>query len=322
MRINIALLASAAVLSSVVGQSAVAADWAMPARPVAAPAPSWSGLYVSGSAGGTWLKANTFSQSDSLSITRSQSLQSGFFNPLTGTTITQFFVTQDTTSQFQSRSSDSASGDDIGAVFAFTMGYNLVFANSWLIGAQAEVSRNLVKTRMVGTGNSTNSNTSSGTSFSSPFFLPQTQTPFESGSSSSNKFTVENQLSNDWTVSVLARLGVLATQEWLLYGLAGWSVSGFELDGFTSFTLEGFTYGFGVERDFGWLRAFVQFKAINYNSKDFPSSSTNVQVSNQVFGNSQFVSTSASNSSSVQRLSVNDNYFVTAGVTVPLGLGR
>jgi opacity protein-like surface antigen len=326
MRINIALLASAAVLSAVFAQSAAAADWAMPSRPAVAPAPSWNGLYVSGSAGATWLKANTFSSSDSLDITRSQQLQAGQFNPLTGLDDPRFFVTSDQTSQFQSRSSDNVDGQNTGAVFAAAMGYNYVYANYWLIGAQAEVSRNLVKTHMVGTGTSTNLNTSSGANFSNPFFLPQTQSPIETGSTTFNRFQTERTLSNDWTVSVLARIGVLATQEWLVYGLAGWSISGFELDDFRPFTLNGFTYGAGVERDFGWLRAFVQFKGINYNSKDFSDSSTTSSVSNQVNsfpgGAFQFVSTSASNFKSVQRVSVSDNFFVTAGVTVPLGFSR
>jgi hypothetical protein len=317
MRINIALLASAALLSSAFAQSAAAADWAMPSRPVVAPAPSWAGLYVSGSAGATWLKANTFGASNVVAIERSQQLRT-FFNPLTGTDNPVFLVSNDQTFQFQTTASDSASGSNTGAVFAFTMGYNLVFANSWLIGAQAEVSRNLVKTHMVGTGTSTESNTSSGTNFSNPFFPPQTQSPFESGSTTSNKFETERTLSNDWTVSVLARIGVLATQEWLVYGLAGWSISGFDLDGSRPFTLDGFTYGFGVERDFGWLRAFVQFKGINYHSKTFTTSSTQTVVSNDVFSDFQVTSTTAQNSSTVRRVSVNDNFFVTAGVTVPL----
>ena len=141
-------------------------------------------------------------------------------------------------------SSDSATGRNTGAVFAFTMGYNLEFANSWLIGAQTEVSRNLVKTRMVGTSTSNQSSTTSGTSFGSPFFLPQQITPTQNANNFSTNSTAEHQLSNDWTISVLARLGALATQEWLVYGLVGWSASGFELDNFRPFTLNGFTYGF------------------------------------------------------------------------------
>ena len=203
-------------------------------------------------------------------------------------------------------SSDSATGRNTGAVFAFTMGYNLEFANSWLIGAQTEVSRNLVKTRMVGTSTSNQSSTTSGTSFGSPFFLPQQITPTQNANNFSTNSTAEHQLSNDWTISVLARLGVLATQEWLVYGLVGWSASGFELDNFRPFTLNGFTYGFGVERDFGWLRAFVQFKGINYNSKDFPTSATSTSSSSNNSQNFQSTSTSTSNTSGVQRLSVND----------------
>jgi hypothetical protein len=330
MRINIALLASAALLSAVFAQSAAAADAGIAPRPAVAPAPRWDGLYVSGSAGSTRLKANTFSSSDSDSINRTQSLSSGQFNPLTNTNIPQFFVTQDATSLNSSRSSDNVDGQNWGAVFAAAMGYNVVYANYWLVGAQAEVSRNLVKTHMVGTGTSTNSFTQSGANFSNPFFLPQTQSPFESGQTNFQKFETERTLSNDWTVSLLARIGVLATQEWLVYGLAGWSISGFELDGFRPFTLHGFTYGAGIERDFGWLRAFVQFKGINYNSKDFTDSSQTTFVSNSVNTSggtgspfaSQFTQTQASNFKAVQRVSVSDNFFVTAGVTLPLGFSR
>jgi hypothetical protein len=322
MRINIALLASAALLSSVFAQSAAAADVGLAPRPVVAPAPNWAGLYVSGSAGATFLRANTFSTSVFNSTSRDQEFESGFFNPTTGMSDNRFFLTRDTTSQSVSNSSDSASGSNTGAVFAFTMGYNLVFSNYWLVGAQTEVSRNLVKTRMAGPSASNSSSNTSGTSFGNPFILPQQTTPILDTSNSPSTGTAEHQLSNDWTISVLARLGVLATQEWLVYGLLGWSVSGFELDGFRPFTLNGFTYGAGVERDFGWFRAFVQFKGINYNSKDFQTSSAGTSVTNNFSGNFRFTSTGSNSGSSLQRLSVNDQFFVTAGVTVPLGFYR
>jgi opacity protein-like surface antigen len=198
------------------------------------------------------------------------------------------------------------------------MGYNHVFANTWLIGAQTEVSRNLVKTRMVGSSTNNQSSTTSSTNFANPFFLPlQPNVSSQSSQNFSFNGTAESQLSNDWTISVLARLGVLATQDWLLYGLVGWSASGFELDG-RSFTLNGFTYGAGVERDFGWFRAFVQFKGINYNSKDFPTSFNNPSSNTNNSPGFQSVSTTSSNTSALQRVSVDDNYFVTVGVTVPL----
>src|SRR5262245_1914459 len=322
MRIHLALLTSAALLSSLFGQSATAAEAGLPPRPVPAPVPNWAGFYVSGSAGATWLGASTFSQSATRGTGTDQSFQSGFFDPATGTFNNQFFLSQTSTSQTVNNSSSSATGRNTGAVFAFTMGYNHVFANTWLIGAQTEVSRNLVKTRMVGSSTNNQSFTSSGTNFGNPFFLPQQITTFQNSQSTAFNGTTESQLSNDWTISVLARLGVLATQDWLLYGLVGWSVSGFELDGFRPFTLNGFTYGAGVERDFGWFRAFVQFKGISYNSKDFPTSSNNPSSNTNNSGSFQSVSTSSSNNSALQRISVDDNYFVTVGVTVPLTFPR
>ena len=64
-------------------------------------------------------------------------------------------------------------------------------------------------------------------------------------------------------------IGYRVTPDWLVYGLVGWSWGGFEWDiGAVPFTLNGFTYGAGVEKDFGWsLCAFVQYKGISYGSK-------------------------------------------------------
>jgi len=56
----------------------------------------------------------------------------------------------------------------------------------------------------------------------------------------------------------------LVKQDWLVYGLVGWSWGGFDLDVGSVFVMNGFTYGGGVEKNFGWLRAFIQVKAIDY----------------------------------------------------------
>src|SRR5262245_21777769 len=221
MRIHLALLTSAALLSSLFGQSATAAEAGLPPRPVPAPAPKWDGFYVSGSAGATWLGASTFSQSATRGTQIDQS-SSTFFDPATFTQSTQLFPSFASTTQNVQNSSSSATGRDTGAVFAFTMGYNHVFANAWLIGAQTEVSRNLVKTRMVGSSTNNQSSTTSSTNFGNPFILPVQNNSSQSGQNFSFNGTAESQLSNDWTISVLARLGVLATQDWLLYGLVGW----------------------------------------------------------------------------------------------------
>ena len=110
MRINLGLLASAALLSSVFGQFAAAADAGLPPRPVPAPVPNWAGFYVSGSAGATWLGASTFSQSATRGTQTSQQFQSGFFDPATNTVNNQFFLTSDSTTQNVQNSSSDTTG--------------------------------------------------------------------------------------------------------------------------------------------------------------------------------------------------------------------
>jgi hypothetical protein len=65
----------------------------------------------------------------------------------------------------------------------------------------------------------------------------------------------------------MGKIGFLAMPDLLVYGLAGWSWGGFEVDQTLPYTLSGFTYGGGIERDFGWLRGFIQVKTINYREK-------------------------------------------------------
>jgi opacity protein-like surface antigen len=222
------------------------------------------------------------------------------------------------------------------------MGYNAT-SNNWLAGIQSEINFNLAQPRLTGTSSGTNGN---GSSFQS------NSQGFNSSSSSSNSTTangtIEYQLRNYWTVSVMARLGVLVTREWLAYGLIGWSVSRFNpvwgsgsscqspsptfflaqlptTGCIPTFTASGITLGGGIERDFGWIRAFVQFKYINYGGKDFVTNSTNTSPSSST---SQFsvqslssnsVTTGSSSSSFADRLSLSANQiFLTTGVTLPL----
>jgi hypothetical protein len=65
----------------------------------------------------------------------------------------------------------------------------------------------------------------------------------------------------------MGKIGFLAMPDLLVYGLAGWSWGGFEVDQTLPYTLSGFTYGGGIERDFGWLRGFIQVKTCNYREK-------------------------------------------------------
>lgn len=156
-------------------------------------------------------------------------------------------------------------------------------------------------------------------------------------------------VSNNWTVSEMVRVGYLVAPDWQVYGLIGWSWGGFKYDGYssaatglqlvglpaliggtfpaagrndaTSFTLNGLTWGAGVEKDFGWLRAFIRYKGISYGNK-----------SNALAGNASgttAISALGANiavtdnvvSQAVRSFSADVNQ-ITAGVTIPLNFAR
>ena len=122
----------------------------------------------------------------------------------------------------------------------------------------------------------------------------------------------------------MARIGYLVAPDWLVYGLVGWSWSGFDFRGDTGngavalpFTLSGVTWGAGVEKDFGWMRAFVQYKGIDFGSKDVSLPS----FSSTTFINGGVVQTFQTSGTDVRRLSAVAQEF-TAGVTIPINFQR
>ena len=212
--------------------------------------------------------------------------------------------------------SGNASGNGAGAVFTFSGGYNVVLWNSWLFGVQPEASWNLSKTRLTGTTTNIFTNTIT-TTFPPPAGAPSTST-------SSNTGSDEHTLQNDWTISALARIGYLVNQDWLVYGLVGWSWGGFDLDtgsaalGSQVFVMNGFTYGGGVEKNFGWLRAFIQVKAIDYGHANI--STSDAFTSSQTNGaGTPFVNTFSQTTSGSFNRSISANTVaLTGGVTIPL----
>ena len=307
MRIKVVLLASTAALAALMTQSAGAADLGLPAAAYKAPAPvalpsNWNGFYVSGSAGATWTRSTlTESTSGELFLDTRQDFFNGVLQDANQNTGLNSFAS-------------SLSGKNAGAVFTFTTGYNFVWSN-WLLGYQGETSWNLNKIRLTGSSSSSFSNT-----FVQTFPLPPStpQTDVTSGVGND-----EHQLQNDWTISALGRVGYLLTNDTLLYGLAGWSWGGFQLDpgSGASFTMNGFTWGGGIEQNFGWLRAFVQAKVIDYGHKDITTSEANSQTETQTSGLATTVFTSTNNGSFTQHLTANV-VSVTAGITIPLHFGH
>lgn len=320
LHIALSTASTAALLAGFSVQSVIAADLGVNAPPPPAPIVSrWDGLYASFSAGGTWTKVE-----ESLTETSFQhSEESQFFNPPPDTLSLRAISDQ----TFNTVSSQS--GKQTGAVFTFALGYNIVWSG-WLAGIQSEVSLNRNNIRLVGTS----LNTVNGVgSIYNPNNQPLLTTFNISGTNTS---TVYNNLENKWTISEMARLGFLVRPDWLVYGLVGWSWGGFDYSSLnqnqngapsslvftTPFTLSGFTYGAGVEKEFGWLRAFVQYKGINYDTKGIDSSAP-FSSSNQPNPNQGINTASSQNAteSAVRRFSV-DVQQITAGVTIPINFNR
>jgi hypothetical protein len=198
-----------------------------------------------------------------------------------------------------------------------TAGYNFV-RNRWLVGVQSEVSYNLTRVFLQGSS----SFTSSGSQISQTF-LSTGQVVFPLTTTNSNSIqtqAISQELRHNWTVSEMGKIGFLATPDLLAYGLLGWSWGGFDVDNFLPYTLDGFTYGGGFERDFGWLRGFIQVKAIDYRGKSliigngFNSTSTSASVAGAPGSN---FSTNNSGGTTNSRLSTQVTS-VTAGITIPL----
>jgi hypothetical protein len=298
-RIKTFLFASVTALAAVLAQSATAGAQSLPwlFKSPTPPPQGWTfdGLYVSLSAGGTLTHGRVGQSSNEPFSETEQDFFGGVPTATFLTTGTDIF-------------SSNTSGNGAGAVFTFSGGYNVVLWNNWLVGVQPEASWNLSKTRLTG------SSTSTFTSTNVQTFPPGTPSTETSSSTGSNQDT----LKNDWTVSLLARGGYVLNNDWLFYGLLGWSWGGFDLDeGDQVFVMNGFTYGGGVEKNFGWLRAFVQVKAINYGNVNL--SNSNVGTQNQVDTSGLSVRNFVTTNSGGSRTTISaDVVAVTGGITIPL----
>jgi opacity protein-like surface antigen len=296
------LLGSVALLAGLSTQSASAADLAIKApRPVAPVVVSrWEGAFVSFSGGGSWTKADSSLSRSTTGVDISTFSEPGFQST--------------TTTNSQSITSDSQSTNDTrsnraGAVFTLTTGYNLVWS-SWLVGIQSETSLNRNHVRLEGSGTITRNATSQQVIQGFPPFGPET-------SVQTSNFAVFSDLENKWTISEMGRLGFLVTPDILVYALGGWSWAGFTWAQDTAFTLNGPTWGVGVEKDFGWFRGFVQYKGIHYRDKDVDFSSPSNSSFTSTQGTTVQTSTSTTSDTAFRRFSA-DYAEITGGITIPL----
>ena len=114
-QLRAALLSITAVVGAFSVQSALAADQDLPVKApiLAAPIASrWDGLYASFSAGGSWTNAK-----ESFTDATSSTSVSSFFPPT--------FIAETITTNTTTNTVDGQSGQNSGAVFTFTMGYNV-----------------------------------------------------------------------------------------------------------------------------------------------------------------------------------------------------
>jgi hypothetical protein len=306
-RLHTALLSTVALLAGLSTQSASAADLALKA-PVVAPVAyvsHWEGAYVSFSGGGSWTKADTHFSDNGTS-------SSIFTNSDVG-----FFENQTTTTQFVGSDSQQSTNNNKtgGAVFTFTTGYNLLVWNNWLLGYQSEVSFNRNNIRLEGTGSNSSSSTSQTTTTIGGTVFPGTP----SSQTNANNFATFSDLDHKWTISEMARIGFLLRPDLLLYGLGGWSWAGFKFSGDqdASFTMNGPTWGVGLEKDFGWLRGFVQYKGVHYRDKDVnvSSPSNNTNTFTQGTNTQTFTNTTADTATRT----FSANYAeITGGIIIPL----
>jgi opacity protein-like surface antigen len=278
---------------------------ALPVKARAAVAPPWTGVYAAFSAGRTWTSADE-SLAESLNEVVVQS------QPTVPTTMT-------TTLAFNAANSEH--GAVGGGVLTFAMGYDGV-SSAWLVGVRSEVSLNGSNLRVQGTQTSLTNTTVATT----PGVTTSASTPASA--------VVSNNLASKWTISEMARLGYLVRPDLLVYGLAGWSWGGFEFgagipaaasintgtgSNVIPFTLNGPTWGLGVEKDLGWMRAFLQYKGISYLGKNVDVSPPSSSQQNVV--NNLGVLTSATSISfpeSLVRLFSADYGELTAGIAIPL----
>ena len=301
-KLQTVLLGSVALLAGHSTQPASAADLTIKApRPVAPVVVSrWEGAFVSFSAGGSWTKADSSFSDSSTGVDISTFSQPGFQS----TTTTN---SQSTTSD--SQGTNNGNSNKAGAVFTLTTGYNFVWS-SWLVGIQSETSLNRNHIRLEGSGTTTRNATSQQVVQGLPPFDPET-------SVQTSNFAVFSDLENKWTISEMGRLGFLVTPDILVYALGGWSWAGFTWAQDTAFTLNGPTWGVGVEKDFGWFRGFVQYKGIHYRDKDVNFSSPSNSSFTSTQGTTVQTFTSTSSDTAFRRFSA-DYAEITGGITIPL----
>ena len=144
------LLAGAALVSSMWSASALPADFSLVAKTPIAVVPNWVGWYSGTQFGMECLSTSHDNTTSTLNVNSS-------------TQVFPTFVSPPSTTVSSSISSSTAQGKNCGAKLGLYGGYNLMWGNNAVLGAQLEGGIANVRVNMTSIGNSI-SNTPAGTS--------------------------------------------------------------------------------------------------------------------------------------------------------------
>jgi opacity protein-like surface antigen len=298
------LLAGAA-LSSMWSASALPADFSLVAKTPIAVVPNWVGWYSGTQFGMECLSASHDSASTS---NFSSSIQSTFVSPQS-TSITS------STSLSSSISSSTAQGKNCGAKLGLYGGYNLMWGNNAVLGAQLEGGIANVRVNMTSIGNSISNGTSTNTSITVGPTGPVTATnsPPSTTSTLSNSIGTDT-LDNRWQLSALARIGVLLDPVDLVYVLGGYTYARFDYLNNFAFGMNGGTIGGGWERQIvrGWT-VRIEGRYTKFASKEVTTNFSNAS-------NTSSSSTSTVTTSTTTILSPGTDRFSASVASVLVGL--
>lgn len=277
------LLAGVA-LGSLWSASALSADLSLLAKP---PVPNWNGWYSGTQFGMDCLNASHDNASTSNSSSSSQTTV--VLAP--GTTIT--VPATNTTSTI---SSSTAQGKNCGAKLALYGGYNMMWGNNAVVGAQVEGGVANVRVNMTSVGNSISNSTSTSISPGGTTFT------FSSTSSTLSNSTGTDTLDNRWQLSALARIGVLLDPVDLVYVIGGYTYGRFDYLNNFAFGINGGTIGGGWERQFvrGWT-VRIEGRYTKFASKEVTTGFSNTSTTSS----SSTITSTTSTTSNTDRFSAN-----------------
>jgi opacity protein-like surface antigen len=256
------LLAGVALTSFWAG-SALAADIPFLSK---TPVPNWAGWYSGTQFAMECLSASHDSSTTGLDVTSNASV-------ITDPTSTNSSVNNVTSTNV---GYSTAQGNNCGAKLALYGGYNVMWGNSVVLGAQLEGGVANVRVNMTSNANGVSSGISTGTNTSVTPGFPTAVTTSLGTTSTTTSSTGTDTLDNRWQFSALGRVGVLLDPLDLLYVIGGYTYARFDYLNNYAVGMNGGTIGGGWERQIvrGWT-VKVEGRYTKFANKNVTNTSSN-----------------------------------------------